>query len=554
MSEDNTRRTAFGRTTRVYHTLIFSMGMAISLGSWGSCKDKQPPRPRGADAPVPGVLTAPPVEQEVEPNDRPDQATAILPDRLVEGRIRNPAKGRDIDHFLINNAHARGLLRVEVSGVPGLDLIVSVRRKTDKKPLAVAQNGGAGAAEIVPNLGVAPGDYLIVVREGGKRSSNVDAPYTLRASLAAAQPGDEAEPNDTRADAQEIEAGTPVTGYFGRRKDVDWFRFKLPENVPDSSLRVELTAIASVLGASFSVQDEIEVMLKKGFTRRGSGVLFPNIGIKAGQRFLYLVAGGGKRYSVADKYTLTTKLSPLKLGSEEREPNDRPPQASPLKSGSKQSGYIAPAGDEDWYALDVPAQSMARIAVTGIEQVDLVLSVHDASGTQKVLVDEGGVRDGEVIPNAWLAAGKALLRVSAKRGQENLFSTYELSAELRSINPADEREPNDTAAQANPLRLGETARGFIYPKRDVDVFRIEVPAIGPAPTPIRLELRGIPKVPLALVVRSAQGVIQAKVGPKPSEETLTLERSFAAGTYLVEVSGGGESNPRDMYELRATRP
>ena len=542
-------------------TKLFASFLAAALclaTTVAGCKDKKPPvAGASVDGSVPGVLSAPPPDEEVEPNDRPEQATAILPDKLVQGRISarpaqgggKSARGRDVDHYLLMSQLPSGVLRVEVSGVPGLDLVVEAWQKAPRKKLAQAQNGGAGAGEVLPNVGIGAGEYLIVVREGGKRPSGVETPYTLRATIVPAQPGDELEPNDTRPDAQEVAVGQTITGYYGRRRDVDWYRLKLPENVQASNLRVELTGLQSVPFASLSAQDEIEVVLKKGSTGRGTNVLFPNVAVRMGQRLVYLVTSAGKRYSPTDKYTITTQLTPAGP-DEEREPNDRTVQATPLRAGQKMKGFLAPAGDEDFFVVDVAAPSVARIGVTGVENVDLTLALVDADGKVLLLVDDGGLRDGEIVPNAFLPAGRAFVRVAAKKRQENVFATYELTVELKAPDAAEEREPNDTAARAGTLALGGMVRGFVYPKGDVDMYRIEVPSVGPQAKTMRFDLKGIPKVALELAVRDTTGAVIARAAGKAAEDPVTLEKPIPAGTYFVVVSGGGQSNPRDAYELR----
>lgn len=531
--------------------------LAAACALWSpACKDKaRAPAASGADGAVPGVLNAPPPDEEVEPNDRPEQATSILPDKLVQGRISarpgQKAKGRDVDHYLLTSQFPKGVLRVEVTGVPGLDLVVEAWQKTPRKKLGTAQNGGAGAGESLPNIGVAAGEHLIVVREGGRKPSGVEAPYTLRATITPAQPGDEQEPNDTRPDAQEVAVGQTITGYYGRRRDVDWYRIKLPENVQASNLRVELTGLQSVPFATLIAQDEIEVVLKKGTTGRGTNVLFPNVAVRTGQRLVYLVTSGGKRYSPADKYTLTTQLTPASA-DDEREPNDRTAQATPLRAGQNIKGYVSPAGDEDFYALDVAAPSIARIGVTGVENVDLTLTVLDAAGKTLLVVDDGGMRDGEVVPNAFLPTGRAYVRVAGKKRQENVFATYELTATLKAPDPAEEREPNDIAARAGALSMGGLVRGYVYPKSDVDVYALDVPAVGPQAKTVRFELKGIPKVPLELIVKDPTGAAIARAAAKNAEDAVTLEKPIPPGKYFVEVKSAapGLSNPRDAYELR----
>jgi hypothetical protein len=488
---------------------------------------------------------------EVEPNNRIEEANLLTPGRPIRGRLWGPGGKPDIDHFRVVCREARGILRAEVSGVPGLDLALDVFRLHPRRRLASANNARAGLGEVIPNVGVVQGEYVIVVRAAQKKATPVESPYTLTVTISPVGEGDELEPNDVRVDAQEVEPGRRIQGFFGKRKDVDWYRLKLPETQGEAILRTELTAVSGVPFVSLEVQDEIEVVLKKGRSARGAGVLFPNLFVKPNQRFLYLAASGGQGFNVTDRYTLETTLQPV-TSLVEREPNDRPPQATPLPVGERLQGYLAPVGDEDWFALDAAEPSIGRIAVTGLDQVDLALALHDAAGKEVVLVDEGREREGEVIPNAPLPKGRSLVRVFAKKPRENVFQTYELTAELARDTGEEEHEPNNTTAMANALTVGARKRGLIYPRKDVDVYRLDLTGQSSA-RPLKIEVKGIPKVPLQLVLKEMSGVA-TQVGPRAPEENLVLEKHLLPGVYHLEISGGGLSNPRDRYELRVSVP
>jgi hypothetical protein len=522
-------------------TILLALAILVAPGA--SCKKDRLPA-HAADAA--GFVVRPELAEEVEPNDTDAQATALLPGRPIRGRLDRRG---DVDRYRVSTTLPRGVLRAEVTGVPGIALALSVHRVNPPRELGRAANGRAGEGEVVPNVGVTAGESIVVVRARGRKKAASSEPYTLTVSVAPASEGDELEPNDVRLDAQEIEPARAVHGFFGRRRDVDWYKVKLPEANGEFHLRVEMTAVPGVPRASLDVQDEIEVSLKKGWTRRGTGVLFPNLWVKPGQRMLYVVAAGPTRFNVSERYTLQATL--FKPGATlEREPNDRPPNATRLAPGERTQGYLAPAGDEDWYAIESPGRSIARIAVTGVDHVDLTLSVHDAGGARRLGVDEGKMREGEILPNVPIPAGRSLVRVAAKGGQENVFQMYEITAELRSDPGDEEIEPNESAAEATPIALGAVRRGFLYPRGDVDVYRLDVPGAGAQR--VRIELRGIPKVPLKLVVRDAGGGLPAPVGPRAPEETLTLEKDLLPGVHYLEVLGGGFSNPRDRYELRVT--
>jgi hypothetical protein len=495
-------------------------------------------------APVPTI-------EEVEPNDRIEQATPIPIGQPVRGTLARTGKRPDVDHFKIVVREPRGLLRAEVTGIPGIDIGLSVVRLAPPRELAKADRGAVGLGKVIPNVGVTPGEYAVVVRHLSGTTDNPDSPYTLTVQVTPAKEDDELEPNDVRADAQEMEAGKAMRGYFGKKWDRDWYKLKLPDLQADHTARVELTG-AGTTYASLEILDEIEAPLKKG-RARSMGVLFPNLHIKPGQKILYLVASGGRQPNATERYSLQVTLEKM-VGVQEREPNDTPPRATKITAGEAVKGFIAPAGDEDWYALEVAAPSLARISVTGIDNVDLVLGLHDQSGLHRLSVDEGKVREGEILPNAPLAAGRNLIRVSAKKtNQENVFQPYELLAEVRPDDGLEEQEPNNDLPRANPIAIGTPREGYLYPKRDVDVYRLDLQS-ATAPRALRFALRGIPKVRPVMLLKSAQGAVLAQAGPKAPEESLSFDKELAPGLYYVEVQGGESSNPRDRYELKVSGP
>jgi uncharacterized protein YjhX (UPF0386 family) len=490
--------------------------------------------------------------QEVEPNDRIEQATPLPLGKPVRGTLLRTGKRPDVDCFRVTNELPSGILRAEVTGVPGIDLSLAVVRVQPRRELARANNEGAGGGEVIPNVGVAPGDYAVVVRHVSGTATDPDASYLLTVSLHPAAEGEEREPNDTRPDAQKIEPGRPLRGLFGRKQDRDWYRLELPDLQGEHTARVEMTGVPGVTWTSLEVLDEIEVSLKKGRSK-SMGVLLPNLYVKPGQKTLYLVARGGRQANTRDPYTLSVTLQKME-GPFEREPNDTPPRATPLAAGEKMKGFVAPAGDVDWYALEVSTPSIARLSVTGVENVDLTLAVHDAAGALLLSVDEGRVREGEILPGVPLRPGRTLVRVAAKRAhEENVFAPYELVAELRPDTGKEEHEPNPDARRANPIAVGATREGFLHPKRDVDVYRLDL-AAETAPRPLRVELRGVPKVRPRLRLRDGGGALLAETPPQAPEETLRLDRTLAPGVYFIEIHGDDASNPRDRYELSVREP
>src|SRR5262245_60029142 len=66
--------------------------------------------------------------------------------------------------------------------------------------------------------------------------------------------------------------------------------------------------------------------------------------------------------------------------SDEIEPNDGEEVASPIALGGTARGKIDPETDVDYYRLDVDRAGTLQVTLSGIEGVDLVLELTDASG------------------------------------------------------------------------------------------------------------------------------------------------------------------------------
>jgi hypothetical protein len=196
----------------------------------------------------------------------------------------------------------------------------------------------------------------------------------------------------------------------------------------------------------------------------------------------------------------------------EIEPNDLPAQATPI--ANRRSGYLSPQGDVDYYALHLTDPSVLHAALSPLDHVDTELAVVDLeNGKDRVLVrvNEGGAKEAEVIPALVLSPGDHLVRVQAAlhqvgdkwvRDQANADDVYTLTLALTPDEGNHEREPNDKADQATPVKIGQTLTGYAYPAKDVDIYQLDLSA-QPVGTGVVIRLNGALKVPLALELRGA---------------------------------------------------
>jgi hypothetical protein len=100
------------------------------------------------------------------------------------------------------------------------------------------------------------------------------------------------------------------------------------------------------------------------------------------------------------------------------------------------------------------------------------------------------------------------------------------------VSAGDEKEPNDTAADATPVRPGTYVRGTLDGETDVDVYAVEVDS-----GQLRATVSGIEGVDLVLELRDAQGAVLARSDRGPA---LTVEGiagyGVSKGTYFLAVS------------------
>jgi serine/threonine-protein kinase len=173
--------------------------------------------------------------------------------------------------------------------------------------------------------------------------------------------------------------------------------------------------------------------------------------------------------------------------TEEREPNDEAAQANRIAAGSPVTGFLgkrhSPSEpDRDVYVVAWPSgtRRIVTVAVTGLPNLDIKLTVNDGDGLHGATVDEAGVGAGEVLHRRAvdgplvITVGETLGPGKDAQGKdplpiENVSDAYTLTV---SEDPATgEAEPNNMDADATPLAIGEEQRGYLDTRSDVDLLR-----------------------------------------------------------------------------------
>jgi hypothetical protein len=342
---------------------------------------------------------------------------------------------------------------------------------------------------------------------------------------------------------------------------------------PSTALRIEVTPVPGArLDVSVLSAAEAPLLVVRG--KDDEGLTLRNVGVRANDRTIFVVVksawmGSGKDakrgFNADTPYTLAASLEPAGANAE-LEPNDDLARATPLLPNSYREGFISPKSDQDYFVLRTAQPSLVRFQLSGVERMDLALEVvrpKPGGGVETVLrANDGEIKEPEQL-NDVACSGECYIKVEGGlrkidgklvRDFENAEQPYRLYASVSADTGAEEREPNSTPDSATPLALGQSIRGTIHPKKDVDFYRLDLSA-QPVRTPIRATLLGVLKVDLGLYLHRLEGGSAALVQTSDrarGDQPEIIRYSAEPGVYLLEVRDStrrSESNFQDRYQL-----
>jgi hypothetical protein len=491
----------------------------------------------------------------------------------------------------------------------------------DRNVLLSANGGGEGEGERIPNLRVS-GDVWVRVSASKKGTGGA---YVLKIRFRPPPAGAELEPNDRAADATPLgvlppDAPLRVTGIIGHAADEDWYRVDLVEAAPPpplvavapsdagdaaavapvpadggaalaandagvqdggavteearQALRLEVTAVPGVR-LELQVLSAAQAPLFEARGKESEGLSLRNVAVRASDTTLFVVVksswvGSGKEAKRSGNpevpYTLTIGREAAGADAE-YEPNDELAKATPLTRGGHREGFLSPRGDIDYYVVRSEEPGLTQFQVTGVERVDLVMSVVKPGadgGPETVLLtaNDGAVKEPEILNNVKCAPECYVkIQSAVRKGEnnqpvrdyENSEQSYRLSANV--VPPGNyEVEPNNTPEQATPLVLGQPVRGTIHPKKDVDYYRLDL-SDRPVKTSITATATGILKVDVGLYLyaldEDGKAELVQTADRAKGEAPEVIHYSAEPGVYLLVVKDAKnrESNFQDSYQL-----
>ncbi|MBX2997905.1 MAG: PPC domain-containing protein [Caldilineaceae bacterium] len=310
-----------------------------------------------------------------EPNNSFGAAALLIPAKSVDATIL-PVRDEDWYSFEVNH---HGELQIAVTGVPA-DLDISLRVWNANRDAIsawitpLAKGGDTTGMVDLP----APGRYYLEVRDGSDDGRSID-PYTLTINFTPAV--DANEPNNNFGAAAELGIDRSVQANILPVGDVDWYGLQADRS---GELQIDVSDVAPNLDIVFrlwnangdAVSGWIAPLAKGGNTSGLVDVVTPD-------RYLLEVRDSGDDARSIQPYTLKTRFSAI---IDSGSTNDDFASAAPIALNTSTAGNIFPAGDHDWFSVDVAAAGDLHILVANVAPA-LTISVRVWNAQQSVIVD-----------------------------------------------------------------------------------------------------------------------------------------------------------------------
>ncbi len=180
-----------------------------------------------------------------------------------------------------------------------------------------------------------------------------------------------------------ITAGRPVTGVLDHARDTDWYRANLRAGQTyrvqlrsaegDNALGDPLLVIHNAQGAELQRDDD------------GGGGLNSAIEFEPAATGVYYIEARGFGDDATGNYELRLAQGDV--------PADASTDVTLSSDGDYRPGRLAPAGDSDWYAINLAQNQTVRVSLNDAPQGgvgDPLLVIHDGQGAELARDDDGG--------------------------------------------------------------------------------------------------------------------------------------------------------------------
>jgi hypothetical protein len=277
-------------------------------------------------------------------------------------------------------------------------------------------------------------------------------------------------------------------GFLCPVEDRDWYAFELGPSERIVTLALGLSTMRSPVEPTYAVWTDDggaagEVVATPEADDVG-GALEDTFCLAPGAYFVSVRDQNDDAQDLRNGYTLALTTAPEPDGLE---PNEDLDGASPLALGAEVEGYIGCRGDEDYYAVDVPEDSVLRLRLTAAAAAAFQPTVRLLNVAGEPLLTEANRSGGETVIDLFRVlptGGRWVVAVSDDDGRDADFTVpYQLLVEA--VPDTDPNEPNDGPEEATALAAADCGDGWtdwvdvagtIASPSDNDWFVVPVPA------------------------------------------------------------------------------
>lgn len=314
--------------------------------------------------------------------------------------------------------------------------------------------------------GLAAGTYYLKINT---YYSSDTSSYTLSNLLVQPADANDAEPNDTRAQAKVLTFGGNKTGHVGYyynnyRDTADWW--KVTTNA-DGQLNLTLTPGNGEYVWIYLYDNNGTTLLASDYST--STFTLSKDGLAAGTYYVRINCYYNSKFA---PYKLSNTLTqPVQVN--DTEINNTSAQALNLSVNSTVTGHIGYYYNNtrdtfDWYKLSIPEDGMIALTLTPANGEYVWAYLYDNNGT--TLINSKYSTTAFTINADGLAAGTYYVRVNCY--YNNKFAPYTLTDSLKKYTNISDVEPNNKAYQAKTLLSNKDNPGHIgfYYNNERDTF------------------------------------------------------------------------------------
>jgi hypothetical protein len=428
---------------------------------------------------------------ESEPNNTRQQADSITPDVTAVGTLDS---ANDVDFFGFD-ARSGQRLRVDINAqslTPSSDADTVVTL-FDNNGNQLAENDDASNSldSLLDFTITSTGRYFIRVRNfstKGGQTFTYEAVVTLTGGTTPPPgPGtvNETESNNSIQQANFVTPNVTIIGTVNPGGDADFFGFDATRGQP---LTIDINAAslspASALDSVVTLFDSNGNQLTQNDDSGGSVDSLIQFTIPANGRYFFSVRNFDSKGGPNFNYQAVVTLGGGGGGGNtvnESEPNNNRQQANSITPDVTVQGIIGFFNDVDFFSFNGRAGQRVTLDVNtdsgGFNPPDTLLTLFDNDGNQIAENNDdprGGTRD-SFLQFTLPRTGQYFFSLRDARGFGSTSFDYEIQVSLTRVSggDAEEFEPNNTFAQANPITENSTISATINPSGDVDIFSFD---------------------------------------------------------------------------------